>query len=120
MKHETMFKLSAGLLALGLAVSAHAKTSSEDFNSLIEENNVTQKVLSTKLSTQLKTEKLKKRSKPDFIQVGEEVLGKGSAENVVATTTPPGKHADQKQVVETPAEKQQFHRLSQELKDIQE
>ena len=120
MKNETLFKLSAGILALGLAISAQAKTSSEDFNSLIEENNVAQKVLSTKLSTQLKTEKIKKREKPDFIQVGEEVLGKGSAENVVATTTPPRKQVQQQRPVETAIEKQQFHRLSQELKDIKE
>jgi len=121
MKINRLFQLSSGALVLSLAFSAHAKTTSEDFNSLIEENSAAQKELTKKMATQLKTDKIKKREKPDFLQVGEEVLGKGTTENVVATTTQQkGKYGTQKKSLNSAMEKQNFNRLSQELRDIKE
>ena len=108
-----------GLMVFVLSVSAQAKPSSEDFNSMIEENTATQKQLTKQLEQQLNTEKLDRNTHPNFTQVGEEILGKNTSENVVVA----GKSEHSKHRVlakKDVLEKKNFKRLSQELKDIKD
>jgi hypothetical protein len=118
MKHIRFAQTGVILVVLATAFSSFAKPSTEDFNSMIEENQATQKVLSQKLQKQLKTEKLsKEEQKPNFQKVGEDVLGRNSTENVAVASGDSGKTTAQKSH-RGDLEKKNFRRLSQELKDI--
>ncbi len=119
MKFNFQFSISAGLVILALAMNAQAKPSSEDFNSMIEENTATQKELRNQLEKQLKTERLDVDEKPDFNQVGEEVLGRASSENVVVANQNSETH-HKNELKKNGMEKKNFKRLSQELKEIKE
>jgi len=107
--------LSLIVLVLSVATTVHAKTIDEDFDALIEENAANQKRLSQALQQQLKTKDLGKTVNPNFHKVGESVLGKNSSENVAVETDSGKRTRNQK----TPdLEKKNFHRISQELKDV--
>jgi len=113
-------RIITGLLIFTAAVTVQAKPTSDDFNSMIEENNAAQKELTQKLAKQLNTNKLKKNQRPDFNQVGEDILGKNTSENVVVVNANKNNSNSKKLAQKDGIEKKNFKRLSQELKDIKE
>lgn len=103
-------------IALLFAISAQAERAHQDFGSLIEENTAAQKQLSNDLQKQLKTKDLGKAENPNFKKVGEQVLGKGQAENVAVETSDASDSKNNNRSADI--ERTNFKRLSQELKDI--
>ena len=108
----------AGVLAFGIlqyGTLALAKPTSDDFNTLIQENESTQQQLRHDLEKELNTREARETAKPNFNKVGEAVLGHGSVENVAVDS---GDGSVESVTRRRDQDRQNFRRLSQELKDI--
>lgn len=103
------------LVAASLVVQAGPKT--QDFNSLIDQNNQVQKDLEKDLQEQLKTRRLVQHKKQYFKVMGEEVVGQASSENV-AVDSKKFKDRVSKTASHKELEKKNFNRLSAEMKDL--
>lgn len=106
---------TAFAMVILFAAQAQAIRPAQDFGSLIEENAAAQKQLTRELQQQLKTNNLGKAQKPNFKEVGEQVLGKEQAENVAVETA---ETTQTKSTTSIDIEKKNFNRLSQEIKDL--
>jgi hypothetical protein len=122
MKPNQVVQSGVVAMILALAVSSFAKTSNDDFNSMIQENQATQNELSEKLQKQLKPAKLTKEEQhPDFHKFGQDQLGHDGSENVAVDTSgsdsaPVNKKTVARRQAET--DKKNFKRLSEEMKDL--
>ena len=73
------------LISLAISCSSWAGPKSDDFNSLIEENNAAQRQLEQSLHSELKTNRKDPKDKRDnkaFREMGDEVLGQRTTEQV--------------------------------------
>ncbi len=120
MKASNLIKTAVGMMVMALGLQAYAGPSSADFNSMIEENNATQRALTQKLNHELKTEKLDQHQNPNFNKMGKEMVNTAAPENVVVATGSDETVTYKEPVKKDALEKQNFKRLSQELKDIKE
>jgi hypothetical protein len=103
------------VVLLSFKAQAIRPSVNEDFGSLIEENMAAQKQLTQDLQKQLKTKDLNKAVRPNFKEVGEQVLGKNRSENVAVETSDT---VHKKSTVSVDIEKKNFNRLSEEMKEI--
>jgi type II secretory pathway component PulJ len=108
------FKFSISALIIISSLSVLAGPQNTDFNSLIEENSQAQKNLERNLQTQLQTSALEKRKKQDFTDVGQEVVGKSSPENVAVQ----GNQNGSKHAVNKLLDEKRSLRLDKELKAL--
>jgi hypothetical protein len=122
MKPNQVAQSGVVVMILALAVSSFAKTSNDDFNSMIQENQAAQNELSDKLQKQLKPAKLTKEEQhPDFNKVGQDQLGHDGSENVAVDTSGSGNAPVNKKTVagrQSDTDKKNFKRLSEEMKDL--
>ena len=99
-----------------MPVLSHAGV--EDFNTIIEENEKAEKQLQQNLRKQLNTVDLEKIEHPNFKATGEAILGKTkSTENVAVGTA--GIGTNKKKTKTSNLEKNNFKRISEEIKEVQ-
>ena len=108
--------MTTKLIVVLISLSSVAKAGVEDFNSLIEQSLADQKKVSQDLQKQLHTKDLGKAHRPNFKEVGEDVLRQTKTETVFVESSIDSKGLDSQDQLDL--DRKNLSRVSEEINDL--